>query len=61
MDWKIELGNNINLNLLLSLLGNVFLQQVVPSDGDARQAAFLFYGIFIKYMHIMTQTTMTQM
>jgi hypothetical protein len=47
MDWKIELGNNINLNLLLSLLGNVFLQQVVPSDGDARQAAFLFYGIFI--------------
>jgi hypothetical protein len=39
MDRKIELGNDIDLNLLLTRLGNIFPQQDDPADDNSLQAA----------------------
>jgi hypothetical protein len=41
MNREIELGNNINLNLLLTRLGNVFLQQDDPAYDNTLQEALV--------------------
>ncbi len=40
---EIELGNDINLNLLLTLLGYIFQLQDYPADGNFLQAALVAF------------------
>jgi hypothetical protein len=41
MNREIELGNDIDLNFLLTLLGNIFPQQDDPADDNFLQAALV--------------------